>query len=402
MASSVIISYPGPPGVHTRQFCCPSSWSSRGRKSSTLTRARGGSPAPDDLGITRAPGVRCILFGLWCARAEQKQTAKVTAMQPLSAVLPGVCAKFRPALDPASVRLTLNKKPVSGVQQQHVMVPQHCTRSHSPRKLSGAAQVDVDVPFRLANIPSGSILVVSSSRPAAAAPPPQPAAAAATAGTDAAEAAPPATAAPAPIPTPVPPPSAEAPQPPTLPSPIHPTAQPQEAQPVAATEQQQPALAPPPQQPTLAPAPQQHVPSPPAAPLVDLLQLSTAAGLSPPREALLTTEAALQQQQHRRLHQHDAPGGAGASSGGGAMEVRVLSLTSGAAPHTHTARCARTWSPRLVHCPVRAGGGRGQRRGRRLLRADARGPGGHVQGAGGAAQGARPTSRLGARLAPTE
>jgi hypothetical protein len=45
--------------------------------------------------------------------AEQRHSVKMTAMQPLSAVLADVCAKFKPALDPSAVAaLTLNKKQV--------------------------------------------------------------------------------------------------------------------------------------------------------------------------------------------------------------------------------------------------------------------------------------------------
>lgn len=109
-------------------------------------------------------------------------------MQPLAAVLPDVCAKFKPALDPASVAaLTLNKKPVrlcihndtythtcahmcvctcvfrytaaSGRQVSFVcvmaLVPHHVP---PPTCLPPHPQVDGGCPFRLANIPSGSTL----------------------------------------------------------------------------------------------------------------------------------------------------------------------------------------------------------------------------------------------------
>lgn len=52
-------------------------------------------------------------------RAEQRHIIKITAMQPISAVLPSVAGKFKPALEAASIRLTLNKKPVrSGTHTQ--------------------------------------------------------------------------------------------------------------------------------------------------------------------------------------------------------------------------------------------------------------------------------------------
>ena len=52
-------------------------------------------------------------------------------MTPLSAVLAEACSKMKPALDPARCSLLLNKKPL-----------------------------DLSLPFRLANIPNGSSLIL--------------------------------------------------------------------------------------------------------------------------------------------------------------------------------------------------------------------------------------------------
>jgi hypothetical protein len=48
---------------------------------------------------------------------EQKVSVKVTAMQPLAAVLADACAKFKPPLDPSSLQLSLAKKAVRGSAQ---------------------------------------------------------------------------------------------------------------------------------------------------------------------------------------------------------------------------------------------------------------------------------------------
>lgn len=63
--------------------------------------------------------------------AEQRHVVKCTPMTPLSTILSEACGKFKPALDPSGCQLVLNKKPV-----------------------------DLTLPFRLANIPSGSRLDV--------------------------------------------------------------------------------------------------------------------------------------------------------------------------------------------------------------------------------------------------
>lgn len=66
--------------------------------------------------------------------AAQRHVAKPSAMTPLSAVLAEVCAKMKPPLDPGRCTLLLNKKPL-----------------------------DLSLPFRLANIPNGSALVLQCS-----------------------------------------------------------------------------------------------------------------------------------------------------------------------------------------------------------------------------------------------
>lgn len=85
----------------------------------------------------------CIDDALECARsaaylsAEQRHVAKPTPMTPLSAVLQEACSKMRPPLDPSQCQLILNKKPV-----------------------------DLGLPVRLANIPSGSKLELVKRKPA--------------------------------------------------------------------------------------------------------------------------------------------------------------------------------------------------------------------------------------------
>mmetsp|Transcript_31215 Transcript_31215/g.79590 ORF Transcript_31215/g.79590 Transcript_31215/m.79590 type:complete len:507 (-) Transcript_31215:328-1848(-) len=193
---------------------------------------------------------------VWAGPPEQRHSVKLTAMQPLTAVLPDVCAKFKPALDPSAVTaLTLNKKPV-----------------------------DISCPFRLANIPAGSSLhlvlkdgAVAAARASAPAPAPVAAAAPApaaapTAAATAAPAAPPpapVVAAPTqPAPSPAPPavmqPPAPAPAAVPAPAPVQaPAPQPVQQQQRQAAAEPMEVEAPPP-----APAPAQPAPAPstPAAP----------------------------------------------------------------------------------------------------------------------------------------
>lgn len=108
-------------------------WGSSGSQAPVVRRA--GPVCSVRLQLRPLHALTPVHGALGCTRArnttEQRVSLKPTAMAPLSSLLQEACGKFKPALDPATSGLLFNKKPL-----------------------------DLGMPWRLANIPSGSRLDV--------------------------------------------------------------------------------------------------------------------------------------------------------------------------------------------------------------------------------------------------